>query len=142
MILIAHRGNTIGPDPANENSPAHVNRAMAAGFDVEVDVWHCGADFWLGHDLPIYDVGAEFLRSPGLWCHAKNVLTLAKLVELGIHCFFHDGDAVVLTSKKFLWTLPGGLLTKRSICVLPEKSGQEVLDCAGVCSDFVALRRS
>ncbi len=58
MKLIAHRGNTQGPNPERENSPEYIEEALNAGYDVEVDVWYdCATEkFWLGHDEPQYDV--------------------------------------------------------------------------------------
>lgn len=140
MILIAHRGNLSGPDPDRENSPDYINEALAAGFDVEIDLWYGDGKLWLGHDTPLHPIDDDFLQRPGLWCHAKNIMALEKLIDLKVHCFFHDGDAVTLTSHKYLWTYPGAWLTPRSICVLP-KIIDEVAGCAGICSDYVQLRR-
>jgi hypothetical protein len=42
MRIIAHRGNLDGPDPTRENSPIYVMAALAAGVDVEVDLWLVG----------------------------------------------------------------------------------------------------
>ena len=38
MILIAHRGNTIGPNIEKENHPDYIDEAIKKGFDVEVDI--------------------------------------------------------------------------------------------------------
>jgi hypothetical protein len=52
-----------------------------------------------------------------------------------IHCFWHSGDDVVLTSRGYLWTYPGKELTKKSICVVPEKRFEA--EMAGVCSNNI-----
>lgn len=142
MLLISHRGNLNGPDPTYENSPAYIEAALKAGFDVEIDVWYNGVGLWLGHDLPAYPTSPDFLTRPGLWCHAKSIPALERLIDIGAHCFFNYADAVTLTSKNYLWTYPGEVLTPRSICVLPDRRKREALNCAGVCSDFISHYRS
>ena len=42
-----------------------------------------------------------------------------------------------LTSKGYFWNYPGTKLSKKSISVLPEKNGEKIPDCAGICSDFI-----
>jgi glycerophosphoryl diester phosphodiesterase len=39
MKLIAHRGNTEGPNPLEENKPEYIEEAIENGFDVEIDIW-------------------------------------------------------------------------------------------------------
>ena len=96
------------------------------------------SQWWLGHDKPTYKVEGDFLMQNGLWCHAKNQEALVEMVELGVHCFWHQNDEVTLTSRKFLWTYPGKKLTSRSIAVMPERvSGWELEGIAGICSDYV-----
>ena len=34
MILIAHRGNTSGPNPEKENNPQYVDKAIDSGYNV------------------------------------------------------------------------------------------------------------
>jgi len=128
-----------GPNPTRENTPNYLDEALAAGFDVELDVWSVNGRFVLGHDAPEFPVAPEFLTRPGLWCHAKDPATLLALLDLGAHCFFHDTDAVTLTSRGYLWTYPGASLTPRSVCVMPERVGQSFDGAWGVCSDYVAL---
>ena len=38
MLLIAHRGNINGPDKAKENHPDYINKAIEAGYNVEIDI--------------------------------------------------------------------------------------------------------
>lgn len=59
MKLIAHRGNTLGPDSANENKLYYITKALRDGFDVEVDVrieTYAINNYkvWLGHDRGDY----------------------------------------------------------------------------------------
>ena len=140
MILIAHRGNINGSIPELENKPEYINKALKLGYDVEIDVWFKNNKYYLGHDKPQYEVNINFLKNKKLWCHAKNILALSNMIEeKNIHCFYHDNDAVVLTSRNFLWTFPGNYLTKKSICVESNKKNIEGIDdiCYGLCSDYV-----
>ena len=72
-----------------------------------------------------------------LWCHAKNIDAFKKMLQRGIHCFWHQEDDVTLTSNGYIWTYPGKQLTTKSICVLPEKVNYNKFDCAGICSDYI-----
>ena len=139
MILISHRGNIDGKNPQYENGQRYCEEAINAGYNVEIDVWF--TDTWCtGHDRPQYRVDPDFFLKEEVWCHAKNIEALKKLLEIGAHCFFHQNDPVTLTSKQYIWTYPTQQLTEKSICVLPELQAVEVsgfLPSAGVCSDFI-----
>jgi hypothetical protein len=139
MIYIAHRGNLNGPNPSQENNPVYIREALGAGWDAEVDVWLLETSWWLGHDKPTYRVESSFFRNKGLWCHAKNVEALEKLVALPwVNCFWHQNDDCVVTSKKFIWTFPGKSLTSKSIAVMPEAAkGWVINEVAGICTDYV-----
>jgi hypothetical protein len=139
MILIAHRGNIEGPNPNLENKPDYINLALNRYFDVEIDVWYLNKKFYLGHDEPKYRIDSNYLINPKIWCHAKNIEGLHALLNIGAHCFWHQSDDVVLTSKNYIWTYPGKKLTKNSICVIPEITQYNLNDikkCAGICTDY------
>ena len=136
MILISHRGNIDGRNPIYENSDKYCQTAIDKGFNVEIDVWYTDT-WWTGHDRPGYRVSVDFLKKKEVWCHAKNIEALNRLLDLGAHCFFHQNDNVTLTSKGYLWTNPTHQLTEKSICVLPELQSISIDDCAGICSDYV-----
>ena len=135
MILIAHRGNMNGPNEY-ENGQKYCEEAIAQGFNIELDVWYTDT-WWTGHDRPQYRVDSDFLLKKEVWCHAKNIEALKKLLELGAHCFFHQNDNVTLTSQQYIWTYPTQPLTEKSICVLPELQTTDVDGCAGICSDYI-----
>lgn len=146
MKLIAHRGNTEGPDPTMENRPEYIDLAVAKGFDVEIDVWVVDGDVWLGHDGPQYKVPVQFLyeRAAILWCHAKNLAALQFLLKIDLHVFSHDNDDYILTSKGCIWAYPGKPITNDTICVMPERasySHEELRNCRGICSDLVSQIR-
>ena len=136
MILIAHRGNTLGKSN-RENHPDYVQVTLSQGYHVAIDVWYTFGKFSLGHDEPQYVVNKNFLKNPKVWCHAKTITTLHHLLNLGAISFFYDRDDVTLTSNGYIWTYPGKTLTKKSICVLPEKDFFPE-KCAGICSDYIS----
>lgn len=140
MIIIAHRGNINGPDPKRENTPEYILEALKQGYDVEIDVWLKENTWHLGHDGPDYKTTLEFLKTPKLWCHAKNFAALEHMLAAGIHCFWHEEDAVTLTSKGYMWTFPGNEINKKSVCVLPERDQNKGVDYSGayaVCTDDI-----
>ena len=144
MILIAHRGNITGKKPELENHPDYIKKALKEGYQVEIDVWCRGKKWFLGHDNPIYEVEKAFLLEEGLWCHAKNIEALKELILLGVHCFWHQTDDVVLTSRNYLWTLPNKKLTPQSVAIHPEKSNynkKELKKCSAICSDKIKKYR-
>lgn len=137
-IMIAHRGNVDGPCE-RENQPLHILAALALGYHAEIDVWWHKENFWLGHDKPEHMIGEQFLqkKKKWLWCHAKNIEALKKLLEMKIHCFFHDQDDCTLTSKGYIWTYPGKEITEGSIAVMPERVPDwDISKAAGICTDF------
>lgn len=143
MILISHRGNIDQKIPALENTVDYINRALSLGYDVEIDVWKQGDDWYLGHDMPVRKIEIDYLMNDRLWCHAKNVEALEGMMAYSnIRCFWHQEDDVTLTSDNYLWTYPGKKLVSNSICVMPErysvkKTHPSLKVCAGICSDVI-----
>jgi len=149
MIWIAHRGLYNGPSPATENSPMQIRQALDLGYEVEIDVRWVGGKFYLGHDSAQYDIHDMFLQNTRLWCHAKTIETLLKLMSNGCtKVLTHDKDDCAIAfdsgnTDKWIWTYPDSKhpLTNRSIAVMPENTAwtKEQLEvCAGICSDYVA----
>jgi len=138
MILISHRGNINGPNSAKENDPEYILEALE-NYHVEIDVWFIDGQFMLGHNEPQYNIREEFLENEKLWCHAKNPEALeAMLQNTKIHCFWHQNDDMILTSKNYIWTYPGKILTPHSIAVLPELvMNWDISNVVGVCSDYI-----
>jgi hypothetical protein len=160
MILIAHRGNTVGPNSEKENHPDYILQALQQGFHVEIDAWIINGEVVLGHDAPTYEATNEFLENgrfssanrhfkyrhwlePALWIHCKNFEALNDDIFFKSHRFFHDQDDFTLTNSGFIWTYPRMLpLAENSIAVMPER----VLDwgfseAGGVCSDYVEITK-
>lgn len=144
MKLIAHRGNYKGISKNLENFPEYIDEALKAGYDAEIDVWLIDGEYKLGHDKPQHKVDETWFikRRDKLWCHAKNIESILPMMKSGLHCFFHNTDAVTLTSKNLLWTYPGKTLTKKSIAVMPDmlrlkdaKLWLSKMNFHGLCSD-------
>ena len=145
MILIAHRGNTSGRNPEDENKIEYILSALEAGYHAEIDVWKIENQWMLGHDSPDDPVSSSFLEEyhRRLWCHAKNVETLEAMLLQGLICFFHNQDRAVLTSNGYIWNYQGEIPTpERGILVLPETySITSLVKCAGICSDYIERYR-
>lgn len=143
MKFIAHRGNLKGPNKEKENHPDYVDQAIAAGFDVEIDVWVKDNKLYLGHDEPQYLIDYDFMRErqSKLWCHAKNLGALEWLLHHDFHAFSHDEDDYVLTSQGRIWAYPGKALSYNTVCVMPERAGYYTLEdlCKSwaICTDWV-----
>jgi hypothetical protein len=142
MLYISHRGNLTGRNSDKENHPDYVDNAISCGYDVEIDVWDVSGKLMLGHDAPQYKIDIGFLldRGDNLWCHAKNIEALSRMIMYSedINCFWHQEDDVTLTSKGYLWTYPGKELTRNSICVNPSLNNIPNL-CAGICDDEIEI---
>lgn len=139
MLIIAHRGNTEGPNLERENAPDYIMEAVREGFDVEIDVWVINGTYYLGHDAPQYKTDVRFLRHPTFWCHAKNLEALQALLAEGCHVFSHDKDNYILTSRSIIWAYPGMRLSPKTICVMPERAKykmKELRGCLGICTDY------
>jgi hypothetical protein len=148
MILIAHRGLFEGPNENLENTPEQIVTALYEGYHAEIDVWYEDGTWWLGHDAPQYETTYDFLSQDGLWIHCKNMEAASKLaLDPTKHIFYHNTDALTLTSKSILWTYPGQQLFGNSIWVQPEwERGWEdhvtKTNCFGICSKHVQKIRA
>lgn len=140
MIIISHRSNLNGKNPQLENNPNQIELALKNGFEVEIDVWFINRSFYLGHDHPQYPISEDYLTKPGLWCHAKNIDSLERMLYNGsIHCFYHENDKYTLTNKGIIWCFPGNKIHSfyPNITVLPEKTNTIVHSSLfGICTDY------
>ena len=135
--IIAHRGNTDGPNPATENTPASIRCAIALGFDCEIDVWYINCEYYLGHDFPQTRIAYAFLDefADRLWVHCKHLDALLQLKDK-LNCFYHDKDIYTLTSRGYIWGNINSPTNASVIQVMPEKGGTFSTQCAGICTDF------
>jgi len=104
MKYISHRGNLTGVDPSRENRPDYLIEAIAADFDVEVDVWYIDGKIMLGHDAPTYNVALNFIKNDRFWCHAKNAEALELMLANNVHCSMWRLCSI-LASIKLLFAL-------------------------------------
>jgi hypothetical protein len=139
MKFISHRGNLTGVYPEKENSPAYIQEALDAGFDCEIDVWYIDGKLLLGHDAPTYTTTVEFLQDNRLWCHAKNAEALEFMLANNIHCFWHENDQRVLTSRGYVWTYPHKQLINNAVIVVLDKeiNYEFISRAVAVCGDYV-----
>ena len=148
MKLIAHRGNTNGPNPETENCPQQIKNCIDQGYDVEIDLRYDTStnELWLGHDKPQYNISWYFLAENlhSLWIHCKDLTTLHEFSDRtsGYNYFWHQKDDHTLTSKKFIWSYPGQPHTNKSVIVMPEETNMSwdllrVTNCYGICTDYV-----
>lgn len=139
MILIAHRGNTTGPQPERENHPDYLHAAIMAGYDVEADVWLIDGVWFLGHDHPSYPIApAEFCQTHW-WCHAKNTEALLGMHRMGVpNAFWHQTDRYTMTRSGFIWVYPGEPAGRGCIVMrVGHRDEWEPKGHAGVCSDYI-----
>lgn len=140
--LIAHRGNTNGPDKNNENTQKYIINTINNGYDCEIDIWKIDDKLFLGHDEPTYETDIQFLTkySDKLWIHCKNIQALSYLNSIDIlNVFWHENDQYTLTSKKIIWSYPTSEILENCIIVMPELNNFNINSkCIGICSDFVS----
>lgn len=145
MKFISHRGNQVGPNPERENSPVYVDEALAAGFEVEVDLRLVGDQFWFGHDYPQYLVNESWLweRHPRLLLHLKDTHALNYILSAcsAWHYFCHSNDRFTFTSQGHIW-LHDLSLSPTPRTIIPLISRELVIsyknrDIYAICSDYV-----
>ena len=143
MRLISHRGNINGKQHSLENQPDYILKAIEQGYDVEIDIWYTDK-FMLGHDKPQYEFPFDLLEKfhTKLWIHCKNIKAITKIkhnyeLNTRLNYFWHEHDAITLTSKGYIWAYPGKQPIEGSIAVMPELGNDDISQCKGVCSDFI-----
>lgn len=149
MKFIAHRGNLRGKNSERENAPDYIDEAIEAGFDVEIDVWCIDGQYYLGHDMPQYEVDLQWLlnRSEHLWCHAKNLEALHQLIHYTqLNTFWHQGDDYAITTHNFIWTYPDKEIREfsyRQVILLFDWTYDEIkIPHGGICSDEIILYKN
>ena len=134
--IISHRGNLNGPNKKLENHPQYILQALKKGFEVEIDVWLVNNELFLGHDKPQYNVNLDFIKKKKLWCHAKNLDSLQYMMKNDVHCFWHESEKCVITSKNFLWCYPGVFLENGITVVLNKDKHLKDKKILGICTDY------
>lgn len=146
MLLISHRGNTVGPNKQDENKPGYLESAVCAGFNIEFDIRVINNQIFLGHDQPQYQITEEWLLKylKVSWAHCKNYEALVFFTQFknSINYFWHENDRYTLVSNGKVWIYPGQEYIPGGIIVLPELFS-DVSDTFfekniyAVCSDYI-----
>jgi hypothetical protein len=140
--IIAHRANIGGPNQTTENTKEQILRAIAAGYECEIDIWSISDKLYLGHDKPGEEVSDSFLalHRDSLWCHAKNEEAIFRLAsDKYLNLFWHNTDGFTITSKGYIWCLPSKKVYVKGINLLPETTGlskEDLTMVLGVCTDY------
>lgn len=142
--IISHRGNLDGIQELLENNPEYIDNAIKKGYLVEIDLRFIDSRFWLGHDLPQFEVDIKWLekRSDKLLIHCKNIEAAINLPNY-FHTFCHVSDDFTFTSKNLIWVHNLSLTLNRN-CLIPLMSKDEINEhedkcdnVYGVCTDNV-----
>ena len=149
MILISHRGNVNGVNLNHENTLPYIDKAISAGYEVEIDLRTFVGDLWLGHDQPQYRVSLDWLQNKKdkLWIHCKDLESCKTLLgyDSSFKLFCHQSDEFTLTSNGKIW-LHDLTQTVDSYTIIPLLDKNEVEtykniapQAYGVCSDYINL---
>ena len=143
MIKIAHRGNYRGRNPLRENTVSYIEEAIAAGFDVMIDVWLLDCTWHLGYDFPGEVIDLSFMERPQVWVRARDFPGYVSLhSQKKIHVFWHKDDDFTFTSKGIKWA-DTDVLTRDGVMSFPNtylikiKHGR--VAPLGVCMDDFSL---
>lgn len=144
MKFIANAGNIEGRFPIYENRLDYVDSALLGGYDVKVDVWWHNDEFYLGTDYPRYTVPPMFLELPNVWCQAKNIRALEKLLEISTHSLWFtelfDYQNVVLSSQNVIWSADQLKDTSNYVLYVDQMEGV-VPEIYGICCNNVLYAR-
>jgi len=126
----------MGPNPTEENNPNYIISSILTGFDTEIDLWYNHNKFYLGHDLPQYEVDLNWLLNfkDKLWIHCKNIDCMNNINSIDFNYFWHDQDLTTLTSKGNPWSQPG-IYLKNGITVCLEYTDLPS-EVYGICTDY------
>jgi len=145
MKYISHRGNLNGPNPVRENAPDYIGEAIAAGFEVEMDLRMVGGHLYLGHDYPQYRVATSWIDhwQDKLLLHIKDTASLNYVMmnRSKWHYFCHEHDRFTFTSQECVWL--HDLSLQASLTTIVPLISRELLasyknrEVYAICSDYV-----
>lgn len=142
--FICHRGNLERKELPTENDPDLLDKRIADGYDVELDVWYKDNQLFLGHDEPEHRITFEWLmESSKKYIHTKNAQTLEYLLlrcgkeGYNPNLFYHTGEHYSLTTRNHIVVLPGQEILVGSVNMMPEMSPtpKDSSQAYAVCSD-------
>src|SRR6266481_5970705 len=95
MIILAHRGNLEGPNPAAENSLAAMRRALELGSGVETDLRRApDGKFYIAHDPGPRTSVNDFMQFASLFEAFPDRPVAMNVKELG-----YEGDLITLQAS-------------------------------------------
>jgi glycerophosphoryl diester phosphodiesterase len=130
MVILAHRANLRGPEPATENSLAATRTVLELGFGVETDLRRDAArEFYIAHDAQPHCPENDFAAFERLFRAFPDRIVAMNVKELG-----YEAELVALLRSGALGerafyfdfellepTTPGR--TQRLIAALPDGAG-------------------
>ena len=143
MILISHRGN-IDCYSGHDNELEYIDKAINKGYNVEIDIRKIDNKLYLGHDIPQYEVGIDWLikRKQYLLIHTKNIQALNYLINKDLKTFYHkDEDHVIINNCNLIWS--NKISEAMSFSIIPLLSREDISNAHlyqnvfGICSDFI-----
>jgi glycerophosphoryl diester phosphodiesterase len=148
MILISHRGNINGCNSQKENTQEYIQKAIDAGYHVEIDVWLKNNQLFLGHDQPETPIYLNWLieRKDKLWIHCKNFESLSALLKMDLNVFYHENEDYTIISNGMIWA--HNLKEVNEDCIIPlldsssavlNKRYYNITPVYGICSDHVQV---
>lgn len=144
MIYISHRGNLDSVIPSRENTLDYIDEAIAAGFDVEIDVRTLNNGLYLGHDKADNPVTVQWLldRRGSLWIHTKDFQSLVNLIEYDLKLFYHEKENhTIIHNTTIIWSHNILEANRKSIIPLLSyddlRTGIPNKEVYGICSDFI-----
>lgn len=139
LIRIAHRGNITGANPEMENTIEYLSTALDMGYWIECDLQMYEGLLYFGHDEPQQRADNWILSHPNTICHAKDIEALHSLLDMDVHCFWHETDTVTLTSRAYIWCYHGQY-PENDRAIWLDFLGEETKNmdrskCFGICAD-------
>lgn len=148
MLIVSHRGLIKGPNEYRENNPIHLDKVIAEGYCLEVDIRFSNDKFWLGHDKETYEVDVWWIleRKNSIIFHCKNIEAASRLrrLDVSINYFGHASDSFVAINNGLLWVHSIDL-PLNEYCIIPLIDDKAVNEfklttrIAGICTDYVEL---
>lgn len=141
-LKIAHRALVNGPDKRLENDIATIVHRCSNGLYSEIDIWYVNSKWYIGHDSPEEEIALEYLISPYLFIHAKNVDAFHELQiisnshGLNLRIFYHTEEHYALTTRGETIIYPGLPEKDGWLYMMPERTKLTLQSSGMICSDY------
>jgi hypothetical protein len=131
-----------GPDKRLENDIATIVHRCSNGLYSEIDIWYVNSKWYIGHDSPEQEITLEYLMSPYLFIHAKNVEAFHELQQLSdahglnLRIFYHTEEHYALTTRGETIIYPGLPEKEGWLYMMPERTELTLKSSGMICSDY------